>query len=71
MIMVHLSLTFSGSGELSTINSVDDFHFSDINPVLINHALVEMGLVGNKVIVMCGLPYGDYFKKTSNKTVRK
>lgn len=52
-----------GSGELSTINSVDDYHFSDINPVLINHALVEMGLRGKKVIVMCGLPYGDYFTK--------
>jgi plasmid segregation protein ParM len=53
---------FTVSDAIQTENTqLDSFHFSDMNRVLINHALYAAGYGGRKVSLVAGLPVANFF----------
>jgi plasmid segregation protein ParM len=53
---------FTVSDAIQTENTqLDSFHFSDMNRVLINHALYAAGYGGHKVSLVAGLPVANFF----------
>ncbi|MBO9428662.1 ParM/StbA family protein [Sulfitobacter sp. R18_1] len=53
---------FTVSDEIESENTqFDGFHTSQLNRVLVNHALMESGYSGRNVSLVTGLPVGDYF----------
>ncbi|EPX78059.1 ParM/StbA family protein [Salipiger mucosus] len=53
---------FTVSNEIESENTqFDGFHTSQLNRVLVNHALVKCGYGGKSVNLVTGLPVADYF----------
>lgn len=53
---------FTVSDAIQTENTqIDSFHFSDMNRVLINHALYAAGYGGREVSLVAGLPVANFF----------
>ncbi|MFK5894681.1 MAG: ParM/StbA family protein [Pseudomonadota bacterium] len=46
---------------------VHGYAISDLNCVLVNHALIHAGFGGKKVMVATGLPYDDYYDEDGKK----
>lgn len=54
--------TYTVSADLPHIDTrFGDYGLSDINRVLVNHALIKAGLGGQEVRLVTGLPVADYF----------
>ena len=54
--------TFTVSSAIESENTqFDSFHTSELNRVLVNHALLKAGYSGQQINLMTGLPVSDYF----------
>ena len=48
-----------------------NFHFRDINRVLVNHALASSGFQGEEIRLIASMPVGDYFSDPASATLNE